>query len=208
MRAFVVTCQIRRAAGGFSDQVNRSEGNSAMERMLVAVFDREERTHEALRALEDLNEQGVIAIYADAVVAKTLDGATTVVNARYGDPDGTMGGTAIGSLIGMLGGPVALAIGAATGFVIGVTTDFAKARVDQHFVADVVRALEPGKAAVVAEIDEEPTDPVDARMRALGGRVLRRDVSEVVDTESERKIAAIENDLNRAKDRHHPRHAD
>jgi len=179
-----------------------------MERMLVVVFDHEDKTHEALRALEELNEQSVIAIYADAIVAKDRGGATTVVNTRYGDPQGTMGGTAIGSLIGMLGGPVGLAVGAATGFVIGATTDFAKARVDRDFLADVERALGRGKAAVVAEIDEESADPVDARMQALGGRVLRRALSEVVDADYEKKSAAIEARINRARAKHHPRQAD
>ena len=59
-----------------------------MERMLVVVFDHEDKTHEALRALEELNEQSVIAIYADAIVAKDRGGATTVVKTRYADPQG------------------------------------------------------------------------------------------------------------------------
>ena len=152
-----------------------------MKRMLVVVFDSEDKTHDALRALEDLNEQSVIALDADAVVSKNLRGATTVVKTHYADPRGTMGGIAMGSLLGILGGPVGLAVGAVTGFVIGATTDLAKARVDKDFVTDVVNALEPGKAAVVAEIDEESKAPVDARMEALGGRVLRRELAEVVE---------------------------
>ena len=179
-----------------------------MERMLVVVFDHEDKTHEALRALEELNEQSVIAIYADAVVSRDLAGTTTVVHTRYADPQGTMGGTAIGSLLGMLGGPVGLAVGAAAGFVAGAVTDFAKARLDRDFVADVMRALHPGSAALVAEINEESTDSVDARMKALAGRVWRRAVSEVADTEYVKKVAAIKADLARAKAKRHSRQAD
>jgi hypothetical protein len=61
---------------------------------------------------------------------------------------------------------------------------------------------------VVAEIDEESTDALDARMKAIGGRVLRRALSEVVDTEYEKKVAAIDADVNRARARHRPRPAD
>ena len=39
--------------------------------------------------------------------------------------------------------------------------------------------LQPGKFAVVAEIQEDWTTPVDTRMEAIGGKVFRRALSEV-----------------------------
>ena len=161
-----------------------------MERMLVAIFNSEDNAHLAAQALEELDEQSVIDLYADAIVTKDRDGAAKVVKTHRADPQGRMGGTAVGSLLGILGGHIGLALGAAAGFVIGAVTDFAKARVDRDFVTEVVKALTPGKTAVVAEIDEESTAPVNARMKALGGHVLRRELSKVVDTDYERKIAA------------------
>ena len=161
-----------------------------MERMLVAIFDSEDKARAAAQALEDLDEQSVIDLYADAIVTKDRHDAAKVVKTHRADPQGRMGGTAVGSLLGVLGGHIGLALGAAAGFVMGAVTDYAKARVDRDFVAEVVKALAPGKTAVVAEIDEESTEPVNARMKALGGRVLRRELSKVVDTEYERKIDA------------------
>ena len=59
--------------------------------------------------------------------------------------------------------------------------------------------LRPGRSAVVAAIDEESTDPVNARMTAFGGSVLRRDLSDVWDSEYEQDVAAIETDIARTK---------
>ena len=83
-----------------------------MDRMLVVVFDTESKAYEGKRALIPLDNEGSISVYASAVIAKNADGATTV---RQGDdqgPLGTLVGTSLGSLIGLLGGPVGLAIGA------------------------------------------------------------------------------------------------
>ena len=162
-----------------------------MERMLVVVFDSEDKAHDASRALEILGEGSVIALDADAVVTKDLSGAMTTVTTHHLDPEGTMGGTAIGSVIGMLGGPVGLAVGTAAGLAVGAATDLVRARVDRDFVHDVARTLQPGKAALVAEIDEEDTALVDVRMHELGGTVLRRDLSSVADTAYEEEVAAL-----------------
>ena len=172
-----------------------------MERMLVVIVDNQATAVEASRALEMMAEDGLIGVHTNRVVTKDPDGATKVIKTRRPVPEGTLGGTAVGSLLGALGGYVGIAVGAATGFVLGATSDFLRARVGSTFVAQVVNSLAPGRgAAVVAEIDEEATDAVDARMEALGGFVLRRARSDVVDTEYEQEIAVIKPDLDEARD--------
>ena len=52
---------------------------------------------------------------------------------------------------------------------------------------------------MVAAIDEESTDPVNARMAACGGFLLRRAMSDVWDSEYEQDVAAIETDIARTK---------
>jgi len=170
-----------------------------MERMLVVVFDDEAKAQEGSRALQGLGEDSIIAVHASRVVTKDPDGTITPIKTYEALPEGTMGATAVGSLIGMFGGPVGLAVGAASGFVIGATTDLARARVANDFVGDVEQMLRPGRSAVVAAIDEESGDPVNARMTACGGSVLRRDLSDVWDSEYEQDVAAIETDIARTK---------
>jgi uncharacterized membrane protein len=173
-----------------------------MERMVVVVFSDENTAYKAARALHDLDEADEIALDTDAVVTRDKDGAVTVVNARVADPAGTMGGAAIGAMIGLLGGPVGLAIGATGGFVLGAITDKARARVDQDFVRDVTNALGRGKTALVAEIDEDFPDAVDERMRALGASVIRRNLQDVTDVETGREIDAIKARIERMRARH------
>jgi hypothetical protein len=85
------------------------------------------------------------------------------------------------SLIGLLGGPVGLAVGAVTGAAAGSLYDLAQLGVSEDFVAEVSRQLSPGKAAVIAEVDEEWITPLDARMEPLGGVVFRRSRGEFID---------------------------
>jgi len=179
-----------------------------MERMVVVVFDSEARASEAARVFERLNEDGVIALYTSRVLTKDATGVTTVARTYDVLPEGTMGGTAVGTMIGLIGGPVGLAIGAASGLLLGGMADLARARVAGDFVNDVKRALLHDKAAVVAEIDEEETDVVDARMKALGGFVYRRDLGDVADSEYEAEVAAIKTDIARTRAEHAASRAD
>ena len=173
-----------------------------MDRMLVVVFDNESKAYEGSRALQQLEGEGSIAVYAARVVAKNPDSTTTVKQGTDSGPLGTLTGTAVGSLVGLLGGPVGVAVGAASGSLIGAMADFDNVRVGSDFLADVAERLTPGKVAVVAEVDEEWTTPVDTRMEALGGVVLRRSLWEVEDTQDERDIASIKADMAQLKAEH------
>lgn len=170
-----------------------------MERILVVTFDSEDHAREASRALEELSEQDVIALSAAAIVTRNDSGQSTVFTTHYDDPQATMGGTAVGSLVGVLGGPLGLVIGAVTGSALGAAMDLKRARTGRIFTTDVADALERGQAALVAAIDEESPDAVDARLQALGGRVARHELSELADREYERDVAAVETAIADAK---------
>jgi len=166
-----------------------------MDRMLVVVFDNESKAYEGNKVLQQLDGDGSISVYGHAVVVKNPDGTTTVTQSDDRGPFGTLVGTLLGSLIGLLGGPTGFAIGAAVGFVGGVTADLNKARIGNDFIVDVAKVLVPNRAAVVAEIEEDATTPVDTRMEATGGTVFRTAVSEVRHTIHDENIAAIKADL-------------
>jgi len=173
-----------------------------MDRMLVVVFDNEKTAYEGSRALQQLDADGNIAVYASAVLAKNADGSTEVKQGDEATPWGTLAGTAVGSLIGILGGPAGVALGAATGALVGALPDLDNARVGSDFLDDVGKALTPGKIALVAEIDEDWTAAVDTRMEALGGSIYRRSLADVVDTQDERTIASLKADIAQTKAEH------
>ena len=170
-----------------------------MERMLVALFAGEAKAREASLALQTMGDDGEIAVHTVRMFTRAQDGTIASEDINDALPEGTMGGTAVGSLLGLLGGPVGLAIGAGTGLLIGTTADYAKKRVTTDFAQHVADELTPGRAAIVAEVDEEETEAVDERLQALGATVLRRDLSDLADQEYEHEMASIKHDLDQVK---------
>jgi uncharacterized membrane protein len=156
----------------------------------------------------ELDLDGAITVYAQAVVVRNPDGTTMVEQGHAPGPFGSLVGTAMGALIGLLGGAPGVAIGTMVGFFAGGTADMNKARIGEDFVDDVAKALLPNRAAVVAEIEEETTGPVDTRMEAIGGAVFRRTLSEVRHIIHEEHIAAIQADLAQMKAEHAQAHTE
>ena len=179
-----------------------------MDRMLVVVFDNETKAYEGKKALSQLDSEGSISVYGYAVLAKHADGSATIKQGDDPGPIGTLVGTSLGSLIGLLGGPAGMAIGAAAGLLGGGVADLNHARIGADFLDDVSKSLKPNKVAVVAEIEEDWTTPVDSRMEAIGGTVLRRSLSDVRSTVDEEEVAAMKADLAQMKAEHAKAQAD
>lgn len=179
-----------------------------MDRMLVVVFDTEAKAYEGKNVLYQLDEEGSISVYADAVIGKNGDGTATVKQSNDQGPLGTLVGTSLGSLIGLLGGPLGLAVGASVGLLGGGIADLDNARIDADFVDDISKQLEPGKYAVAAEVQEEWTTPVDLRMESIGGKVFRRALSNVRHTVNEEENEAMKADLAQLKAEHAKASAD
>jgi len=167
-----------------------------MDKMIVVVFDAETRAYEASRALADLHREGSLAVYSAVVIAKEAGGRISTRQGADQGPVATALGMATGALIGALGGPAGLAAGTAAGAVGGSMVDFANAGVGLDFLDETSRQLTPGKAAVVAEIEEDWVTPLDTRMEALGGTIYRRPRVDVVDAQMERDAAARQAELN------------
>src|ERR1700722_2469971 len=108
-----------------------------MDRMLVVVFDAESKAYEGKEALLALDGEGSIVVYADAVVAKNADGTATVKQNDDPGPLGSLVGTSLGALIGVLGGPAGVVIGASLGLAAGSSTDLRNAMVGSDFIDDV-----------------------------------------------------------------------
>jgi uncharacterized membrane protein len=176
--------------------------------MLVVVFDSEVKAYEGKRALLQLDSEGSISAYAYTVIAKQTDDTVSVKQDGDSGPLGTLVGTSLGSLIGLLGGPVGMAVGATVGFGAGATADLDNARIGDDFIDDVRKQLLPGTVALVAEIEENWTTPVDTRMEMIGGKVFRRALSDARKISNEEEVAAMKADLAQMKAEHAQAHAD
>jgi len=179
-----------------------------VDRMLVVVFDSEAKAHTGKHALRDLDQEGPISVYASAVLAKRADGTTFVTQGDEIGMLGTLVGTSFGAVIGLLGGPVGAAIGATAGLGLGAGVDLDHARIGDDFIEDVSKQLSPTRAAVVAEIEEDWTTPVDDLMESLGGTVFRRALSEVRHTVDQEEVAAMKADVAQLKAEHAQARAD
>ena len=179
-----------------------------MDRMLVVVFDNENKAYEGKKALQQLDNEGSVSVYGYAVLAKNADGTATIKQGDDVGPIGTLLGTSLGSLLGVLGGPAGMAVGAAAGMAAGSSIDLDNVRVGSDFIDDVQKVLSPRKVALIAEIDEDWTAPVDTRMEAIGGTVFRRALSEATQTANQEDIAAMKADLAQMKAEHAQAQAD
>jgi uncharacterized membrane protein len=166
-----------------------------MDKMVVTVFDSEKQAFEGERALRELHDEGSIVLYAMAVIAKEPNGKVAVRQSADQGPAGTVLGMATGALVGLLGGPAGVAAGAMAGSLGGSLVDLANVGVGSDFLDDVSQLMRPGKAAVVAEIEERWVIPLDTRMEDLGGKVFRRSRRDVVDAQTERDATALRDEI-------------
>jgi len=163
-----------------------------MQTVIVALVETEFTAQDAAHALDLLGDAGAIGLTASAIVTKSRDGAVRVKKSHRALPASALGGGVLGGLIGLVTGPLGIVIGAAIGFAFGGVVDFSDLRVRRNVVAGVERTLEPGKSAVVAQIDEDDTGLVNQQMAALGAAVLRRDMTDVSDEQYENDVAALQ----------------
>jgi len=172
-------------------------------RMLAVVFENEDKATRGRKALLQLDNEGSIVVRAWAIVLKNADQTTTIKESVNPGPLGTLVGTSLGGLIGLLGGPAGLAIGCAAGLLVGNIVDMNKAIVGTDFIDDVSKELQANRFALFADIEEDSITPVDTCMEPLGGIVFRRAVSTHAD-----HVAAMKADLAQMKAELTQAHAD
>jgi uncharacterized membrane protein len=171
-----------------------------MDKMLVAVFDTETAAFEGLSALKDLHQDGDLTVYATAVIVKDAAGAVSIKKADDQGPAGTALGMLIGSMVGLVAGPIGVVVGASATGLAGLVLDLARVGISADFLDDVSQSLIPGKAAVLAEVDETWVTPVDTRIGNLGGLVLRRQRSKFIDDQLNQEAAALDAEMKQLKD--------
>ncbi len=144
-----------------------------MSKFLVVISPNEAAAYEGQRALDGLHSEGSITVYATAVIARAADGNIAVRKAEDA-PVMTAVGALAGGLAGVLAGPAGWALGTSAGALMGSFGDLFSLGINADFVDEVSKQVEPGKAVLLADVDEEWVTPVDTRMEALGGTVHRQ----------------------------------
>ena len=160
-----------------------------MSKFVVTTFGTEAKAYDGTRALKDLHAEGEITLYGLAVIAKDAGGKLSVKEGAD-DLPGTAVGTLVGALVGVLGGPAGVVVGMTAGMMFGSISDLFNIGVGADFIDKVSGELAPGKAAVIAEVDEDWVTPLNTRMEAIGGSVAREWRSDFEDAQVAKETAA------------------
>jgi uncharacterized membrane protein len=168
-----------------------------MRNYIAVVFDDTSKAYKGLHALWQLDDSGDVTVHGAAVIHRDDWGQTQVDTKETHPGLATAVGVGVGTLLGLLAGPAgaalgatgaaaltaadAAAIGAATGGAVGVTADLVRADDRDQAAYEARFVLGAGQSAVIADVTEDWTTPIDTRMRDLGGIVYRRAKSAVQD---------------------------
>ncbi|MFW2439680.1 MAG: DUF1269 domain-containing protein [Arenicellales bacterium] len=180
-----------------------------MSKYIVAVFPNESAAYEGMGALKALHNEGSLSLYGVAVMAKDVDGNVSVREEQDEGPMGAALGMLTGALVGALVGPAGaaagaaagsaaaagMAIGATSGGLLGSLVDVNNVGVGLDFLELVGDRMEAGTAAVVSEVDEYWTAPLDTRIEALGGEVFRRTRTDFEDEQFAQEVQAWNDEL-------------
>jgi uncharacterized membrane protein len=161
-----------------------------MSKFIVIVLPGEAQAYEGTRALRELHVEGSLTLYGMAVVTKDAQGTISVKEAADSGPLGTAVGALVGGLVGVIGGPAGAVAGLTGGALLGSLSDLFNYGVGDDFLSKVSNELAPGKTALIAEVAETWTTPLDTRMEGLGGTVLRTWRADFEDEQIEKEIAA------------------
>jgi uncharacterized membrane protein len=145
-----------------------------MSKFVVVIFPSEAAAYEGTRALKELHAEGTLTLYGMTVLVREANGSLATRQAADEGPVGFAVGTLMGGLIGLLGGPAGGVIGMGAGAIAGGLGDIMDLGIRSDFIGAISSRLSPGKAAVAAEIEEDWITPLDNRMSALGGEVIRQ----------------------------------
>ena len=153
-----------------------------MRNFVSVVFDTSGKAYDGLHELWNLDREGDVTVHGTAVVHRDSVGRLVVDTDQTDPPLATAVGAGIGALVGALAGPAGAAIGAgggaalgaATGATAGLVADIERSDVENEAGLETSFVLKPGQHAVIADVSEDWTTPINERMKRFGGTVYRR----------------------------------
>lgn len=171
-----------------------------MNRIIISVFDGEEQAFKGLSALKELHFSGDISLYATAVIMKNDDGKVEMKSLSEKGPLGKRVGLISGAFVGLIAGPVGMAIGASIGALGDMLYNSTQEKLGRNFIDEVAKELEEGKTAVIAEVEEGWETPVNTKMTELHAMVFRFNTSEKMEELFEREWDSTQKEMEELKD--------
>jgi uncharacterized membrane protein len=129
-----------------------------MRNYVAVVFNDTSKAYEGLHALWQLDDAAEVTVHGTAVVHRDALGNFQVDTKETHPALATAVGVGVGALLGLLAGPA----------------DLGRADTLDQAAGETGFVLGAGQSAVIADVSEDWTSPIDTRMRNLGGTVYRR----------------------------------
>jgi len=170
-----------------------------MNKLIVIVFENEADCYNGLSAMKELHNSSLLTLYSESIISKNDTGEVSVKHAEDNGPIGTALGMTLGGLIGIIGGPIGALAGAYGGSLAGIIYDINKAGVNIEFIDDISKKMLPGTVAILADIEEEWTTPIDTKMKEYNGIVFRKLRQDIEDEQMEKEIEETNKELSRLK---------
>ena len=153
----------------------------AQENVVVVRFTEPGKAHDALAVLTQCDQDERIELRSGAVVQRTATGELrTLEEVENPGPIATMSASALGMLIGVLGGPIGVLLGWGAGATVGGVFDIDRAVTSDEALTALGTAIPSGSTAVIADVVEVTVEVLDGEMQKLDGEVTRRPAEEVM----------------------------
>ena len=140
-----------------------------MNELVVLTFPDQVKIEEGIQALRKLHSERSAKLYASAVVAKGVDGKFSVQEITDEGHSGTKTAALIGALAGLLAGPAAATVTAVGGAAIGNAADLSAEDDFIEFASNIADHIDPGGAAIVADVSKDRVTAFKAAMQEFGG---------------------------------------
>lgn len=164
-----------------------------VENVITVTFDVESEAYQAINGLKrDFSNNDYIISHVSLV--KNVSGhiaAYDSFDSGVDTLDDRARGGIIGSLVGILGGPIGVILGGSWGALIGSAVDAGDATRNVSLLEKVSEAIPEGKTALLILAQENEADSINRKFADYEVSILRQDAAEVaLEVEEAAKLAA------------------
>jgi uncharacterized membrane protein len=166
-----------------------------MSELVVIGFDDEHKAEEVRLALFKLQREYLIDLEDAVVAVKKPDGKIKLNQVYNLTAAGAVSGGFWGTLIGLLflNPLMGAAVGAAAGAVSGALSDVG---IDDNFMKDLSRTLEPGHSALFILVRKATPDKVLEELKGYGGKVLQTSLTHEEEEKLQAALSAAQQQTN------------
>lgn len=163
--------------------------------LIIASFTQESHAIEASNKLFELESIGEISIYELAIIKKDQGGKTKVLNVETHGGLPKFPGMLFGISDGAPNGPVGMVVQLFSGTFTGAVLESEYFSFSEDLGSKLVKKLQAGTVAIVAEIDENSTVFVDETFEAMGGTIARSNVDYDCGKYADEQIEMIDEEI-------------